>query len=54
LPESLRKDGVKHTKVCFVQAMKAMPGAFRDELGRAAKRAAGKTIEVTSDLGMKS
>jgi hypothetical protein len=53
LRKSLRTDSVKHTHVCFVEAEKAMPGAFRDELGRAAKRAAGKTMEVTSDSDMK-
>jgi hypothetical protein len=53
LLKSVRKDGVKHAKDCFVQAKKAVPGAFRDELGHAARRAVGKTMEVTSDLGMK-
>jgi hypothetical protein len=53
LPESVRKDGFKHTNDCFGQANKAVPGAFTDELGCAAERADGKTMEVTSDLGMK-
>jgi hypothetical protein len=47
----LRKDGFEHPHGCVGQAWDATLGAFKDELGRAAVRAAWKTIGVTSDSG---
>jgi len=42
---------VEHSDRCVMQAGIATPGAFRDELGCPAVKAAGSDIEVTSDSG---
>jgi len=42
---------VEQSLRCVMQARIVTPGAFRDELGCAAVKAAGSDIEVTSDSG---
>ena len=51
MPRGAGKADFSHSQCCAVQAGAAEPGAFGDELGRAATRAAWKTIGVTSDSG---
>jgi len=51
MAKSLRKDGFNHPHGCVRQARNVALDAFRDELGRAAVKAALKTIGVTSDSG---
>jgi hypothetical protein len=51
MPRPPEKVGLNQSQWCAVQAGSAEQGAFEDELGRAATRAAWKTIEVTSSSG---
>jgi hypothetical protein len=51
MARGLKKDGFENPRRCIRQAWNAMLGAFGDELGRAAARAAWKSIGVTSDSG---
>jgi hypothetical protein len=51
LAENPQEDGFEHSYRCVSQVQIATLGAFRNELGRAAAKAAWKTIEVTSNSG---